>query len=90
MQKLTGGVRVANVCLLVDSEDERKVERVGAVGEGFFELAVDAEPFECSGEVAGGPGGGKPCCGPLAVQGMLVQMPATERRLGLMIIYRGV
>ncbi|MFJ9683787.1 hypothetical protein ACIRP2_38105 [Streptomyces sp. NPDC101194] len=27
------------------------------MGEGLFELAVDAEPFEGGGEVAGGPGG---------------------------------
>lgn len=28
--------------LLVDAEDEREVEGAGAVGEGLFELAVDA------------------------------------------------
>lgn len=33
------------------------MERVGAVGEGFFELAVDTKPFEGGGEVVGGPGG---------------------------------
>ncbi|MFI1285184.1 hypothetical protein ACH4U5_31250 [Streptomyces sp. NPDC020858] len=57
LEKLPGGVRVADGGLLVDSEDEREVERVGAVGEGLFELTVDTEPFECGGEVAGGPGG---------------------------------
>ncbi|MER7813325.1 hypothetical protein [Streptomyces sp900116325] len=40
------GVRIADGGLLVDAEDEREVERVGAVGEGPFELSVDAEPFQ--------------------------------------------
>ncbi|AGP61497.1 hypothetical protein M271_50710 [Streptomyces rapamycinicus NRRL 5491] len=57
LEKLTGGVRVADGGLLIDSEDEREVEWVGAVGEGLFELSVDAEPFQGGGEVAGCPGG---------------------------------
>jgi len=32
--------------LLVDPEHGGEVKRVGAVGEGVFELAVDAEPFQ--------------------------------------------
>jgi hypothetical protein len=50
-------VRVVDGGLLVDAEDEREVEGVGAVGQGSFELAVDAEPFQGRGEVARGPGG---------------------------------
>lgn len=38
--------RIADGGLLVDTEDEREVKRVGAVGEGLFELTVDAELFE--------------------------------------------
>ncbi|MGW3625548.1 hypothetical protein [Streptomyces sp. NPDC000880] len=57
MQKFSCRVRVADGGLFVDAEDESEVERVGAVGEGLFELAVDAESFEGGGEVAGGPGG---------------------------------
>lgn len=45
------------MAVLVDVEDEGEVERVGAVGEGLFELAVDAESYEGGGEVASGPGG---------------------------------
>ncbi|MFJ8311438.1 MULTISPECIES: hypothetical protein [unclassified Streptomyces] len=38
--------------LLVDAEDEREVERIGAAGEGVFGLSVDAEPFEGDGLAA--------------------------------------
>jgi hypothetical protein len=40
LQKLSCRVRVADGGLFVDAEDESEVERVGAVGEGLFELAV--------------------------------------------------
>jgi hypothetical protein len=39
---VSGRVPVADGRLLIDAEDECEVERVGAVGEGLFELAVDA------------------------------------------------
>ncbi|MFJ9662067.1 hypothetical protein ACIRPR_29360 [Streptomyces griseoflavus] len=51
LEKLPGGVRVADGGLLVDAEDECEVEGVGAVSEGLFKLAVDPEPFEGGGEV---------------------------------------
>ncbi|MCX4869502.1 hypothetical protein OIC43_42335 [Streptomyces sp. NBC_00825] len=51
VQQLPGGVRVADGGLLVDAEDEGEVEPVGAVGEGLFELTVDAEPCQSGGEV---------------------------------------
>ncbi|MFV5998856.1 hypothetical protein ACNPQM_42690 [Streptomyces sp. NPDC056231] len=57
LEKLPGRVRVADGGLLVDAEDEREVERVGAVGEGLFEVTVNAEPLQGGGEVAVGPGG---------------------------------
>lgn len=50
-------VRVADGGLLIDTEDERQVQWVGAVGETLFDLALDAEPFKGGGEVAGSPGG---------------------------------
>ncbi|MFI2032943.1 hypothetical protein [Streptomyces buecherae] len=57
LEKLPGGVRVADGGLLVDAEDERKVEGAGAMSEGLFELTVNAELFQGGGEIAGGPGG---------------------------------
>ncbi|MER5540635.1 hypothetical protein [Streptomyces mirabilis] len=39
-------LRVADGGLLVDAEDDGEVERVGAVSEGLFELAVDTESFQ--------------------------------------------
>jgi len=45
-EQLAGGFGVADSGLLVDAEDGREVERVGAVGEGLLELSVDAEPFK--------------------------------------------
>lgn len=38
----------------VDAENEGEVKGVGAVGQGLFELAVDAESLHGRGEVAGG------------------------------------
>ena len=38
------GVRVAHRGLLVESEYLGEIERIGPVGQGLFELPVDAEP----------------------------------------------
>jgi hypothetical protein len=40
LEKLTGGVRVADGGLLIDSEDEREVERVGAPSYGSQYMEV--------------------------------------------------
>lgn len=39
------GVRVAHRGLLIESEHLGEVERIGPVGQGLFELPVDAEPL---------------------------------------------
>jgi hypothetical protein len=52
IQKHACRLRVADGRLLVDAEDEGEAERIGAVGEGFFELTVDAEPFQVRWQVA--------------------------------------
>ncbi|WP_406195505.1 hypothetical protein OH807_07620 [Kitasatospora sp. NBC_01560] len=46
LQERAGGAGVADGRLLCRAEDLGEVERVGVVDEGFFELAVDADPFE--------------------------------------------
>ena len=44
--------RVLDGGAVVDAEHGGEVQRVGAAGEGFLELPVDAEPFEGGGEAA--------------------------------------
>jgi hypothetical protein len=39
-------VHVADGGLLVDASGKREVRQVGVVGEGLFEVAVNAESFE--------------------------------------------
>lgn len=41
-EKLSRGIGVAQRGLRIDAEHDREVERVGAVSESFFELAVHA------------------------------------------------
>lgn len=57
-QELPCGGCVADGGAVVDAEDGGQVQRVGVVGEGFFELAVDAQPFQGGGlsAQAGQPG----------------------------------
>ena len=45
-EEFAGGGAVSDGGGLVESEDDGQVQRVGAVGEGFVELAVHAESFE--------------------------------------------
>jgi hypothetical protein len=45
-QQLPGCVRVADCGGLATAEDLGQVQRVGAAGEGFVEVAVDAQPFQ--------------------------------------------
>src|SRR5262249_51365059 len=45
-EEFAGGGAVSDGGGVVESEDDGQVERVGAVGEGFVELAVYAEGFE--------------------------------------------
>jgi hypothetical protein len=45
-EKFPGGGAVSDGGGLVESEDDGQVQGVGAVGEGFVELAVNAESFE--------------------------------------------
>jgi hypothetical protein len=51
-QELACDGRVLDGGGVVDAEHGGEVQGVGAVGEGFFELPVDAEPFEGGGEAA--------------------------------------
>ncbi|MEU6672510.1 hypothetical protein [Streptomyces sp. NPDC046727] len=55
-----------------ESEDFGEVERVGAVDEGFFKLAVDAKPFEGCGLAAKGGGDGDAADGASVQGGLLV------------------
>jgi hypothetical protein len=57
---------VADRGLLVDAEHGGQVQWVGPVGEGFFELPVDAEPFEGGGKAAGSLGGPEFSCCPVS------------------------
>ena len=45
-EEQAGVLGVADGGLLVETEHDRQVQWVRPVGEGFLELAVDAEPFE--------------------------------------------
>lgn len=38
--------------LLIEAEDFGEVGRIGTMDEGFFELSVDAELFQCGGLTA--------------------------------------
>jgi hypothetical protein len=44
LQKLAGVVGVADRGRFVDAEHRGQVQRIGAVGEGLFDLSVEAEP----------------------------------------------
>jgi hypothetical protein len=46
LEKLACGRRVADRGRLVDDEHRGQVRRVGPVGEGFFQLPVDAQLFQ--------------------------------------------
>ena len=46
LQELAGDGRVLDGGGVVDPEHGGEVQGVGAAGEGFLELPVDAEPFE--------------------------------------------
>jgi hypothetical protein len=52
LQEVAGDGRVLDGGGVVDSEHGGEVQGVGVVGEGFFELPVDAEPFEGGCEAA--------------------------------------
>lgn len=51
-QELAGGGGVADRGFGVDAEDRGQVQRVAAVGEGFFELPVAAQAFQGGGVAA--------------------------------------
>jgi len=50
-EQLAGVFRVADHGLGVEAEHRGQVQRVGAAGEGFLELPVDAEPLQGGGPV---------------------------------------
>jgi hypothetical protein len=52
LQELSGDGRVADGGGVVDSEHRGEVQGVAVVGEGFFELAVDAKAFQGGGQAA--------------------------------------
>ena len=52
LQELAGDGRVLDGGGVVDPEHGGEVQGVGAAGEGFLELPVDAEPFEGGGQAA--------------------------------------
>ncbi len=56
LQELARCGGVADCGLFIDAEDGGQVQWVGAVGQGFFELAVDAETFQGRGQTAQGVG----------------------------------
>jgi hypothetical protein len=71
------GVRAANGSLLSQAEDLGEVERVGTTGEGFFKLAVDAEPFKGGSLATEGREDGDAADGPGLQGGLLVdQFPS--------------
>ena len=49
IHELPGRGRVADRGGLADAEHDREVERVGPVGEGLFELPVDAQLLQVAG-----------------------------------------
>jgi hypothetical protein len=51
-EELLGVERVADCDTLGDAEHAGQPERIAAAGEGFFELPVDAQPFERGGLAA--------------------------------------
>jgi len=55
-EELAGGCGVTDRGGRADAEYDGQVEWVGSVGEGFVELPVDAELFECGCEPAEGLG----------------------------------
>ncbi|QIZ37753.1 hypothetical protein [Saccharopolyspora sp. ASAGF58] len=66
VQEITGGGAVSDGGGLVEPEHGGQVERVGAVGEGFVELTIDAQGFEGGGSATersrGGSGTSPPMC----------------------------
>jgi hypothetical protein len=46
-KELAGGVGVGDRGVFVDAEHGGQVKWIGAVDEGFFELPVGVQPFEC-------------------------------------------
>ena len=66
-EDLACGVGVADRGLLVEAEHGGEVKRIGAVGEGFLELPVDAEPFQGRGLAAQRPVTQTLLAGPVSV-----------------------
>lgn len=52
LEDLSRGCAVSDRCGLVESEHDGQMERVGAVGERFVELTVDAQGFQGGGSAA--------------------------------------
>src|SRR5690242_13256784 len=72
LQELAGDGRVLDGGGVVDAEYGGEVQRVGAAGECFLELPVDAEPLEGGREAAACPGQPVLADGPGGHGGLLV------------------